>query len=116
MATSKNNRKKGRKRSASHAAPPGYDGKKQQYTAKEEQNKSFFDRHLMAIKWIGLLIMLAGFIIAYYLQRMIGYPITIVGALIGFFCVRSDTRYRRVSLVCYGVYIALMVYAWITLS
>ena len=113
MATSKNNRKKGRKRSASHAAPPGYFGKKQEQIQKQEEADYRASRKESLIKWIGLFIMLIGFWLGYETGWAIGYIITIVGALIGFFTVRPNARYYRLSKLCYGVYIAMILFIWL---
>jgi hypothetical protein len=113
MATSKNSRKKGRKRSASHAAPPGYVGsKKQEQIAQQEEADYRDSRKNSLIKWTGLFLMLIGFWLLYYTNHIAGYIITIAGALIGFFAVRSYARFARLSKVCYGIYIAMMVFIW----
>ncbi|MDO5547785.1 MAG: hypothetical protein Q4F79_04780 [Eubacteriales bacterium] len=114
MATSKNNRKKGRKRSASHAAPPGYVGKKQEQITQQEEANYRASRRDSLIKWTGLFIMLIGFWLAYETQYSIGYVITIIGALIGFFTVRKGARYARLSMACYGIYIAMIVFIWVS--
>lgn len=114
MATSKNNRKKGRKRSAPHAAPPGYAGKKQEQIAQQEEARYRASRRESLIKWTGLFLMLIGFWLMYYTHHAAGYIITIVGALIGFFTARTNTRYSRLSMICYGVYIAMIIFIWIS--
>lgn len=113
MAKNKNNRKKGHKRAASHSAPPGYSGKKQTGNVQSgEQGGSFFQRHFMALKWVSLILMLGGFIAAYNFQLVVGYPLTIIGALIGFFTTRHDARMRKMSRFCYAAYIALIIVIW----
>lgn len=114
MATSKNNRKKGRKRSAPHAAPPGYAGKKQERVAQQSEKDDRARKWESLIKWTGLFLMLIGFWILTYTQHIVGYIITIVGALIGFFNVRDTARFARLSRVCYGIYIAMIVFIWIS--
>lgn len=114
MATSKNNRKKGSKRSASHAAPPDFVGNRQQYEQKQAEKLPFIDRHRTVIRWIGLLIMIVGFVAVYYGHQIIGFPITIFGAMIDILCIRREPGKHAISLGCYLAYTAIMIYAWFT--
>ena len=112
MAVSKNNRKKGSKRAAPHAAPSGFVGNRQQHMQQQAQQLPFLDRHRIAIRWIGLAIMILGFLAASYGRQIIGFPVTIFGAMMDILCIRREPGKHRISLICYVAYIAIMIYAW----
>lgn len=109
MAVSKNNRKKGKKRAASHAAPTS--GTKQPQQAAVPQSRSSTST---ALKGLALVLMIVGLAIVYYSGHVIGFPLSIAGAAIGLFYVRKDQHFRFVTRACYGVFIAVMICYWIS--
>lgn len=105
MAVSKNNRRKGKKRTKAHAAPVRQTEEKQ-----EPSNRGGYDWFNMA----GLAIMLAGFLGAMFTQYgLVFYPITFVGAVMGLVRTRWDTWPHKVTVICYIVYCIAVAGIWI---
>lgn len=108
MAVSKNNRKKGKKRTANHS-PAGSTKQPQQTTAPQSGTSTS-----TLLKGLALLFMIAGLAIVYYSGHIIGFPLSIAGAVIGLFYVRKEQHFRFVTRACYGVFIAVMICYWIS--
>ena len=110
MATSKNNRKKGRKRQQMHSRPiPDYVAKAQAEQEKEEiksmqrtQNISFF----------GLVIMIVGFVLVVMGYALIGYPVTFAGSLIGLLTTPQDMKHRKITIGGHIVYCIMVAFLW----
>ena len=109
MAVSKNNRKKGKKSTAAHSSPAG-SAKQPQQTAAPQRGVSTST----LLKGLALLFMIAGLAIVYYSGHIIGFPLSIAGAVIGLFYVRKEQHFRFVTRACYGVFIAVMICYWIS--
>ncbi len=104
MAVSKNNRRKGKKRTKAHASPV------RQGEEKQESKYGGYDWFSMA----GLAIMLAGFLGAMFTQYgLVFYPITFVGAVMGLVRTRWDTWPHKVTVICYIVYCIAVAGMWI---
>ena len=104
MAASKNNRKKGKKRTKGHKSPVRTPAEQ---SAKKRTEYDWFG---MA----GLALMLAGFLGAMFTPYGLAfYPITFVGALMGLVKSKWDTTPHKISVVCYIVYCLLVAYMWV---
>ena len=110
MATPKNNRKKGKKRQPMHSKPMSDAALKAQETIRTEEEKSL--RRVQNLSFIGLLLMVGGFVIALAASKKIGYPVTFIGALIGIATVQPDQKHRVISIVAYIVYCVMVAFLW----
>ena len=110
MATSKNNRKKGRKRQQMHHRPiPDHVAKAQAEQEKEEiksmqrsQNISFF----------GLVIMIVGFVMVVMGYALVGYPVTFAGSLIGLLTTPQDLKHRKITIAGHIIYCVMVAFLW----
>ncbi len=112
MAVSKNNRKKGKKRTQSHRAPVTEQQRKQEIQVDQEmlaKEKLRFRLSLAAI-----IVMAIGLFVAWKWSRLIGYPITFVGGLAGLYAARQQGKGRKVTIVSYSIYCLLVAYMWIS--
>jgi hypothetical protein len=113
MATSKNNRKKGRKRQQMHKKPvPDYVVKAEQERMEAERKA---DDRTRTWSFLGLILMIVGFVVAVMGYPIIGYPLTFVGAVIGMFTTSSESKHPRIVMGGYMVYCVLVAVLWITL-
>ncbi len=112
MAVSKGNRKKNTKRKQNHSAPKVEkrltEAEKQELLKKEKQNNKNLKRSIIAC-----VIMVAGFVIAWLGYRLIGYPISFAGAVMGIVVARNQDKGRKVTIACYTIYCVLVAYMWI---
>lgn len=110
MATSKNNRKKGKKRQPMHSKPIPESIAKAQEDLRKDEVKSL--QRKQTVSFIGLLLMVGGFIVALTANKVIGYPITFIGAFIGMVTVQPDQKHRMLSIIGYLVYCIMVAFLW----
>ena len=111
MAVSKNNRKKGKKRAQSHRAPVTEQQRKQELQVDEAMQQKEKKRFRMSL--VAIAVMAIGLFVAWKWSRLIGYPITFVGRLVGLYAARQQDKGRKVTIVCYSIYCVLVAYMWI---
>lgn len=111
MAVSKNNRKKGKKRAQSHRAPVTQQQRKQELQVDEAMQQKEKKRFRMSL--VAIAVMAIGLFVAWKWSRLIGYPITFVGGLVGLYAARQQDKGRKVTIVCYSIYCVLVAYMWI---
>ena len=111
MAVSKNNRKKGKKRAQSHRAPFTEQQRKQELQVDEAMQQKEKKRFRMSL--VEIAVMAIGLFVAWKWSRLIGYPITFVGGLVGLYAARQQDKGRKVTIVCYSIYCVLVAYMWI---
>ena len=107
MATSKNNRKKGKKR-AKNRSPQQVQEKN---AAKVKRVRDW--KREQVISFVALAIMVVGFLLASFTSYgIIGYPIAALGAAVGLVRTKWDTTHHKITIVCYVVMIVLLMLAW----
>lgn len=109
MAESKNHRKKKKKRTQNHRAPdlpPTREEIAQEEAAVQEQKKQ------LKLSIVAFVLMAAGFILAQFWSRFVGYPISFAGSILGIATARSQTRGRAVTIICYTIFAVLVAYMW----
>lgn len=111
MAVSKNNRKKGKKRTPSHRAPVTAQQREQKTRIEEKQRVQ--EKQNLRLSLIAVAIMGVGLFVAWRWSRLIGYPITFVGGLAGIYAERKSGKQRKLTLICYTIYCILVAYMWI---
>ncbi len=116
MAVSKNNRKRGKKRSSSHAAPPGFSANTEKQPKKRTMTEERRASAVTFLKAISLVLMIAGLGMVYFSHDSVGFPLAIAGAFIGFVFARQNQHFRFVTSACYGIFIAVMIYYWISFT
>lgn len=108
MATSKNNRKKGKKRQKSRSAQQ----------AQEKRNAAEVTRMRdwkrdQVINFVALVIMVGGFLVATFTSYgIVGYPIAALGAAVSLVRTKWDTTNHKISIVCYVAVIILLMLSW----
>ncbi len=121
MAASKKNRKKGTKRTPSHSAPPGYVSEKPKpLTEKQraQQDEDMRNHRMNVVRTAGMVVLLIGFTFAYWAESLvgsmhvIGYPISIGGAMMCFFSARNSVPRRLVPQICYIGFILMIILVW----
>lgn len=106
MAVSKNNRKKGKKRTKGHMAPPKPVEVEEEQAAPEEKTDW--------INMVSLALLLIGFLGAIFTSyALVFYPITFVGGLISLLRTKWDTTSHKISKVCYIVYCVTVAVVWV---
>ena len=106
MATSKNNRKKGKKRTKGRAASQSQRSRTEVKRVRDWKSDQFID-------FIALAVMVAGFLLACFTDYgVVGYPLAAVGAAIGLVRTKWDTTNHKITIVCYIVIIILLVLTW----
>lgn len=110
LAVSKNNRKKGKKRTASRPPSAGNAAKHSQQTVAASRGTSAST----LLKGLALLLMIVGLAIVSSSGHVVGFPLSIAGAIIGLLYVRRDQHFRFVTRACYGIFIAVMICYWIS--
>lgn len=111
MATSKNNRKKGKKRAKNHAARQA----QEQKSASEVKRVRDWKQE-QVISFVALAIMVVGFLLASFTSySIIGYPVAALGAAVGLVRTKWDTTNHKITIVCYVVIIVLLMLTWFSM-
>lgn len=112
MAVSKGNRGKKKKRTQNHRAPVRPEVQKQEAEKAQQQRESA--KKYLIMSMVSFAVMVIGFVMANYVGwYLIGYPISLIGALCGIYSAGKQSRGARVTQVCYGIYSALVIYMWV---
>lgn len=111
MAVSKNNRRKKRKRTQNHSAPVSAVSQNMEREVEVEQEAK--EKRAMRLNIIGIVIMIAGFVLAWRGYRFAGYPITFSGALVGIISTRMQNNGRKLTIAGYTLYCIMVAYMWI---
>ncbi len=111
MATSKNNRKKGKKRAKSHSVQQTQDRR----SAADVKRVRDWKRE-QVLSFAALAVMVAGFLIASFTSYgIIGYPLAALGAAIGMVRTKWDTTNHKITIVCFIVVIVLSMLTWFSI-
>lgn len=125
MAASKNNRKKGSKRAPQRTAPPGFESGKPKPLTKQQQaeaEENAVNEKMNVIRTVGMVVLVIGFSIAYWAgavigeMYVIGYPISIGGAMMCFYSARQSIPRRLMPQICYLAFIAIIIVSWFASS
>ncbi|MDO5547786.1 MAG: hypothetical protein Q4F79_04785 [Eubacteriales bacterium] len=111
MATSKNNRKKGRKRQPMHQRPVPDHVAKAQQEQQEEELKSL--SRIRTVSLIGMIVMIVGFVLVVMNYALIGYPITFAGAVISMVSTPPDMKHRKITIAGYLIYCLMVLFLWV---
>lgn len=112
MAVSKNNRKKGKKRQEVRRRPVTEAQLRAQEKIAQQEAKDA--GHERTVSFLAILLMFAGFVVAMLGYRIIGYPITFIGALVSVFMTPKDLKHRKLTIGLCIVYMVMVAVLWLS--